>query len=32
VCYVPHEFCCFFQCYLRNRLDFNPLSEFFIGY
>jgi hypothetical protein len=31
VCYVLHEFCCFFRCYFRNRLDFNPLVEFIDG-
>jgi hypothetical protein len=32
VCYVLHEFRRFFQCYFRNRSDFNPPGEFVDGY
>jgi hypothetical protein len=32
MCDVPDEFYCFFQCYFRNRSDFNPLGEFVDSY
>jgi hypothetical protein len=31
MCDVSDELCGFFQCYFRNRSDFNPLSEFVDG-